>query len=141
MTIHDLDVLGPAHCSKVVVEPRVACGDPTSNTFFEGVLMENQTVVGTPETGEAPIEPVLTTQILQGDALHLPLADQSVDLTLASPPYQDARRYGRDDIALDAQEWVDFMLQATQEALRVTCGLVLWVVSGVAKEKAYQAGP
>ena len=32
--------------------------------------------------------------LLQADALHLPLADKSVDLVLGSPPYCDARTYG-----------------------------------------------
>jgi hypothetical protein len=43
--------------------------------------------------------------LLQGDASRLPLADQSVDFVLGSPPYQDARLYledGRDlEIARD----------------------------------------
>lgn len=35
----------------------------------------------------------MLTGLAQADALHLPLADQSVDLVMTSPPYADARLY------------------------------------------------
>jgi len=83
----------------------------------------------------------MSYQIIQGDARNLPLADKSIDLTIASPPYLDARRYGRDDIARGCGEWVAFMLAVTIEALRVTRGLVLWVCAGVTRDNEYQPGP
>ena len=35
----------------------------------------------------------MSTTILRGDALHLPLADSSVDLVVTSPPYFGLRSY------------------------------------------------
>lgn len=72
----------------------------------------------------------------QADALRLPLPDQSVDLVLGSPPYCDARTYGI-GAQRDAREWVDWMLLVTEEALRVSKGLVLWVCAGVTRERNY----
>jgi site-specific DNA-methyltransferase (adenine-specific) len=78
-----------------------------------------------------------------GDAAKLDrLADQSVDLVLGSPPYQDQRVYeglprgsGR-----RCQAWVDWMLTVTREALRVSRGPVLWVVGNPVKARNYQPG-
>jgi|HubBroStandDraft_2_1064218.scaffolds.fasta_scaffold58744_5 hypothetical protein len=52
----------------------------------------------------------------------------------------DARTYG---IGADrgCQEWIDWMLIVTREALRVTRGLVLWVVGGVTRDRCYWPGP
>ena len=50
----------------------------------------------------------------QGDARATLLKPKIVDMTIGSPPYLDARRYGRDDIARGLDEWVnDLMLPAT----------------------------
>lgn len=75
--------------------------------------------------------------IIQADATRLPLADQSVDLVMGSPPYCEARTYGRDDVARDAFEWVDWMLEVTTEALRVSRGPVVWVAAGVTRDRNY----
>lgn len=68
------------------------------------------------------------------------LPADSVDLVLGSPPYMDARTYSRDDVSLGCQEWVDWMLKVTAAAVRVSKGLVLWVVSGVQRDKCYWPG-
>ena len=76
--------------------------------------------------------------ILQADCLHLPLADQSVDLVFGSPPYCDARWYG--DAATHARtcdDWVDWMLDVTTECLRVCRGPVVWVAAGVTRQRSY----
>ena len=77
--------------------------------------------------------------ILCADATRLPLPDKSVDLVLGSPPYMDARTYG---IGADrkCQEWIDWMMVVTREALRVSRGLVLWVVGGNTRDRCYQPG-
>ena len=79
--------------------------------------------------------------LAQADALRLPLSDRSVDLVMGSPPYTDARLYledGKDlGISRDCQEWVDWMLHVTAEALRVTRGAVIWVVGGVTRDRNY----
>lgn len=49
--------------------------------------------------------------LLQGDAVHLPLPDRSVDLVFGSPPYIDARTYGI-KAQRACQEWIDWMLVA-----------------------------
>lgn len=74
------------------------------------------------------------------------LPTDSVDLVFGSPPYMDARTY--DDGTLpagavtvrDCQEWVNWMLDVTEAAVRVSKGLVLWVVSGVQRDKCYWPG-
>jgi hypothetical protein len=75
-----------------------------------------------------------------GDATKIALRDKSVDLVFGSPPYLGARSYG-----IDAQrglhEWLDFMMLATVEGLRVSRGLVIWVVAGTTKNGSYIPGP
>ncbi len=83
-------------------------------------------------------------QIIQADALHLPLEDQSVDLVFGSGPYTDCRTY--DDgtlpeghvVSMDCQEWVQWMLKVTTEALRVSKGAVVWVAWGPTRDRNYQ---
>jgi hypothetical protein len=81
----------------------------------------------------------------RGDAAHLPLEDQSVDLVLGSPPYMDCRTYeeGGDDpgIARNCRAWVEWMLGVSREAVRVSRGAVLWVIGGKTRDRNYQPGP
>jgi hypothetical protein len=74
--------------------------------------------------------------IVQADARSLPLADGSVDLTVTSPPYCDARTYG-----IGAQrkcvEWVTWMLDVVTELQRVTIGPVIIVAAGVTRDRNY----
>jgi hypothetical protein len=83
--------------------------------------------------------------IARADAARLPLESASVDLVIGSPPYVDARLYledGKDlGIARGCREWVDWMLGVTAEALRVSRGLVLWVVAGKTEDWCYQPAP
>jgi hypothetical protein len=86
--------------------------------------------------------------IVRADALRIPLADGSVDLVIGSPPYGPQRTYGI-NAGRTLEAWVEWMLAITEESLRVSRGLVLWVVSGwTAKRKGvsaklggYQPGP
>ena len=82
---------------------------------------------------------MMSYHFARGDALHLPLADQSVDLVMGSPPYMDARTYGI-GAKRKTREWVDWMLGVTSESLRVSRGMVLWVVGGVTRDHTYQPG-
>lgn len=52
----------------------------------------------------------------------------------------DARTYGI-GAQRKCQAWVDWMLDVTTEATRVSRGLVLWVVAGVTRKHVYQPGP
>lgn len=74
------------------------------------------------------------------DALRTGLANNSVDLVFGSPPYLDARTYG---IAADKDmnEWVEWMLKVTDEALRVARNVVMWVVAGKNKKCIYRPAP
>lgn len=74
------------------------------------------------------------------DAVQIPLPDRSVDLVFGSPPYLDARTYGI-NAQRDCQAWIDWMLNVTIEACRVSKGLVLWVCAGVVRQYCYQPGP
>jgi hypothetical protein len=77
---------------------------------------------------------------LKGDATRLPFEDGAVDLVLGSPPYLDARTYGI-GAQRKCQAWIDWMIDVTTEATRVSRGLVLWVVAGVTRKHVYQPGP
>lgn len=82
---------------------------------------------------------------VRGNALRLPFADQSCDLVCGSPPYTDARLYLEDGVDLSisrqCQEWIDWMLDVTTEALRVSKGAVIWVCAGVTRQRTYQPAP
>jgi DNA modification methylase len=81
----------------------------------------------------------MTVTLLRGDALHLPLADHTVDLVITSPPYfglrsyQDGGQHYAGQIGSEATpaEWVAAMLAATAEMVRVLkpCGSI-WVNLG-----------
>jgi hypothetical protein len=83
--------------------------------------------------------------IVRADAVRLPFRSRQFDLVIGSPPYIDARLYlenGEDlGIARDCRAWVEWMLLVTTEALRVSRGLVLWVVAGKTEDWCYQPGP
>lgn len=83
--------------------------------------------------------------LIKADARRLPLADHSVDLVIGSPPYVDARLYLEDGIDLGiarkCNAWIEWMLDVTAEALRVSRGLVLWVVAGKTEDWNYQPAP
>lgn len=65
--------------------------------------------------------------IVQADARHLPLEDSSVDLIMTSPPYWQLRAYmdageiydGQIGMEPTWQEYIDHMLECTQEWMRV----------------------
>jgi hypothetical protein len=74
--------------------------------------------------------------LLEGDAARLPLADRSVDLVFGSPPCCDARTYGI-GARRNCEEWVTWMLEVTAEALRVANNIVVWIASGVTRDRTY----
>lgn len=79
-------------------------------------------------------------QLILGNATKIPLADNSVDLVFASPPYEAQRSYGI-GFDLRGQEWVDFMVQVFRESLRVSRGLVAMVVEGFTRNYRWSASP
>lgn len=79
----------------------------------------------------------MNTQNLTGDCLDVmrQMPDKSVDLVFCSPPYEDARTYGI-GFKLKGQEWVDWCIPRFMECLRISKGLVAWVVNG--RQSAYR---
>jgi site-specific DNA-methyltransferase (adenine-specific) len=75
-----------------------------------------------------------------GDCEKIPMADNSVDLVMCSPPYEDARTYGI-DFKLKGDEWVQWAVPRFMECLRVCKGLVAWVVEGKTRKFEYSATP
>lgn len=67
-----------------------------------------------------------------------PLADDLFTLTVGSPPYANkGGRYGGKK-KWPTGGWVDWMVDITTEAVRVTEGYVLWVVNGSVKNGCYE---
>ena len=73
------------------------------------------------------------------------LPEQSVDLVFSSPPYSSARLYlegGQDlNIARNAEEWCEWMVEVTRAALRVCKGLVAWVVEDQTVDYSWGGAP
>lgn len=80
--------------------------------------------------------------LYHGDCLELmpTMEPDSVDLVFGSPPYEDARTYGI-DCKLKGQDWVDWMVRVVQESLRVSRGLVAFVVEGKTRNFRWSATP
>lgn len=83
-----------------------------------------------------------TIEIINGDCLELmrTMPTDSVDLVLTSPPYEAARTYGI-GFTLKGQAWVDWARERFMECVRVSRGLVAWVVEGQTKNYCYTATP
>lgn len=83
----------------------------------------------------------------QADSVLLPLAADSVDLVIGSPPYMKARLYleGRKKrnlgIARKCEDWVSWMLQVVAECCRVSRGLVIVNCAGQTEDWLYNPGP
>jgi DNA modification methylase len=68
-----------------------------------------------------------TTRVIRGNALALPLEDESVDLIVTSPPYWSLRQYTDAGMAYEGQiggedtpgEFIDNLVAATREMVRV----------------------
>lgn len=69
------------------------------------------------------------------------MADDSVDLVVASPPYESARKYGELNFSLSGQEWVDWAVERYLECVRISKGLVAWVVEGRTRKFQWSATP
>lgn len=81
----------------------------------------------------------MSINFLQGDCLEV-LADfppKSFQMTLTSPPYEDARSYGEVQFNLKRQGWVNWMLPRVRQMCRVTSGLVFIVMSGKVRKHMY----
>ena len=83
-----------------------------------------------------------TNRIIWGDCIEImqKMPAKSVNLTFASPPYEDARAYEM-NFSLCGQEWVDWCVERFLQCVRVTNGLVAWVVEGKTKKFRWSAAP
>ena len=75
----------------------------------------------------------------RGDCATIGLPTGYADLVFTSPPYEDARTYPGHPPR--GQEWVDWAIPRFLECLRVTHGLVCWVVQGRTRGFQWSATP
>lgn len=80
----------------------------------------------------------MSFQIIQADCLEWLRAQPAglVDLTITSPPYEDARTYGI-GFKLKGQAWVDWCIPIVVELCRVTQGLVIFNAAGKVRQWKY----
>jgi site-specific DNA-methyltransferase (adenine-specific) len=76
-----------------------------------------------------------------GDCRRLPYPDDHFDLVFCSPPYEAQRSYGELEFGLAGEEWVAWATDCYMECLRVSKGLVAWVVEGYTDDFAYTSTP
>jgi hypothetical protein len=84
----------------------------------------------------------MTTEFINADCLEWMRTQpsDSVDLVFCSPPYEAARTYGI-DFNLKGQDWVDWCVERYVECVRLSRGLVAWVVEGQTRQFRYSAAP
>lgn len=68
------------------------------------------------------------------------LPPNCVDLVFGSPPYEDARTYGI-DFRAKGEEWVEWFTPFVLEAVRISRGLVAFVVEGKTRKFRWSATP
>lgn len=75
--------------------------------------------------------PRLKRELIRGDCIEVmrTMPDNSVDLVFGSPPYESQRTYGI-GFNLKGQDWVDWMVEIYKESIRISKGLVAFVVQG-----------
>jgi hypothetical protein len=74
------------------------------------------------------------------DALHFlsSLPDNAINLTLGSPPYAEkGERYVGTSRKWATADWVAWMFQVTEQAVRACSGYVLWVANGAVRGGRY----
>lgn len=83
----------------------------------------------------------VTYEFKVGDCRSLPYPDDHFDLVFCSPPYEAQRAYGELDFNLFGEEWVQWAVDCYMECVRVSRGLVAWVVEGYTDDFAYSSTP
>lgn len=78
---------------------------------------------------------------IQADARQLPFDDDSFDLVFGSPPYESRRAYAELGFDLAGEAWVEWASCCFMECLRVSRGLVAWVVEGSTEDFRYSSAP
>lgn len=80
-------------------------------------------------------------KFIQGDCQSLPFDDDQFNLVFTSPPYESQRSYGELDFSLSGDAWVGWAADCFMECLRVSNGLVAWVIEGATSQFEYSASP
>lgn len=95
-----------------------------------------------PRTTEASGQKGESTWSFQvGDCRSLPFDDDSFDMVFCSPPYESQRSYAEIDFNLSGDEFVQWAADCYMECLRVSKGLVAWVIEGYTDDFEYSASP
>jgi len=76
-----------------------------------------------------------------GDCQSLPFEDDTFDLVFCSPPYESQRAYSELEFNLSGQDYVEWAADCFMECLRVSKGLVAWVVEGCTVNFEYSYTP
>lgn len=92
-------------------------------------------------TGASGTKGEVSWEFQVGDCHKLPYPDDHFDLVFCSPPYEAQRSYGEIDFNLAGEEWVTWAVDCYMECLRVSKGLVAWVVEGYTDGFAYSSTP
>lgn len=81
--------------------------------------------------------------VVGGDMLDVlnALPDRAVDLTITSPPYENARTYGELEFNVSGEDWVKWAHERFVECVRVTRGLTAWVIEGKTSNYKYSSTP
>ena len=82
-----------------------------------------------------------TWEFKLGDCRELPFDDDSFDLVFCSPPYESQRSYSELDFSLSGDSFVEWAADCYMECLRVSKGLVAWVIEGYTSDFEYSASP
>lgn len=69
------------------------------------------------------------------------LPDDSVDIVIGSPPYEDSRSLPGSTFHLQGEEWVRWMFGVFAECRRICTGLVAFVIEGRTQDFQYTATP
>jgi site-specific DNA-methyltransferase (adenine-specific) len=100
---------------------------------------ERRTIAATPQASGTKGE--ATWEFKVGDCRSLPYPDDHFDLVFCSPPYEAQRGYGELEFDLAGEDWVAWAVDCYLECLRVSKGLVAWVVEGYTDDFAYSSTP
>jgi hypothetical protein len=93
------------------------------------------------KTSSSGFEKGYSWSFQQGDCRSIPFDDDHFDLVFCSPPYESQRSYAELEFELDGEEYVQWAADCFMECLRVSKGLVAWVIEGYTKDFDYSASP
>lgn len=103
---------------------------------------QRRSIAAAPTAAEASgIKGEVSWEFKAGDCRKLPYPDDHFDLVFCSPPYEAQRAYGELEFNLSGERWVEWAVECYLECLRVSKGLVAWVVEGYTDSFAYSSTP